>query len=68
MFVDLSSCVYGLSSWYFGPAHSLEKVMRNISRLRGAGVYILNFYTFGVLNKRPATARHVHAMLAIKAF
>ena len=52
MFVDLSSCAHCLSSWYFGSAHSLEKVMGVISRLGGAGVYILNSYTIGVLNKR----------------
>ena len=52
MFVGLSSCAHCLSSWYFGSAHSLEKVMGVISRLGGAGVYILNSYTIGVLNKR----------------
>ena len=37
MFVDLSSCAHCLSSWYFGSAHSLEKVMGVISQLGGAG-------------------------------
>ena len=52
MFVDLSSCAHGLLSWYFGSAHSFEKVPRVISQLGDAGVYILIFYTIGVLNKR----------------
>ena len=52
MFVDLSSCAHGPLSWYFGSAHSFEKVVRVISRLSGAEVYILNSYTIGVLNKQ----------------
>ena len=52
MFVDLSSCAHGLLSWYFGSAHTFKKVPRVLSRLGGAGVYILIFFTIGVLNKR----------------
>ena len=55
MFVDLSSCPHCLSSWYFGSAHSLEKVMGVITRLGGAGVYILDSYTIGLLTNGPCS-------------
>ena len=41
--------------WYFGSAHSLEKVMGVFSRLGGAGVDILNSYTIGLLTNGPCS-------------